>query len=79
MTTSLYIDKDTKERAAQKAKSDQLSFSAVVRILLSDYASGKIVIGARSVNHYEVSDIPVDAETQAKMDSVMEKWRKKKK
>ena len=79
MTTSLYIDKDTKEKAAQKAKKDQLSFSAVVRILLSDYADGKIVIGAHSVNHYEVSTITVDAETQTKMDSIAKKWHNKKK
>ncbi len=79
MTTSLYIDKNTKERATLKAKKDQLSFSAVVRILLSDYASGKIVIGAHSVSHYEVSEIGVDSETQKKMDQVVTKWRNKKK
>ena len=79
MTTSLYIDQETKEKAAEKAKKDRLSFSAVVRILLSDYANGKIVIGARSITHYEVSNIPVDSQTQAKMDSVVAKWRNKKK
>jgi len=79
MTTSLYIDQATKQKAAQKAKKDQLSFSAVVRILLSDYADGKIVIGARPAVHYEVSNIPVDSETQAKMDAVITKWRNKKK
>lgn len=79
MTTSLYIDPETKEKAAQKAKEDHLSFSAVVRILLSDYADGKIVIGARPVTHYEASEITVDAETQKKMDQIAAKWRKKKK
>jgi hypothetical protein len=79
MTTSLYIDEKTKEKASQKAKEDQLSFSAVVRILLSDYANGKIVIGARSVTHYEVSEIPVDQETQVKMDTIITKWHNKKK
>ncbi len=77
MTTSLYIDEKTKEKASQKAKKDQLSFSAVVRILLSDYASGKIVIGARSITHYEVSEIPVDQETQTKMNTIITKWHNK--
>jgi hypothetical protein len=79
MTTSLYIDQKTKQKAAQKAKKDQLSFSAVVRILLSDYADGKIVIGARPVAHYEVSEISVDPETQSKMDGIVKKWRNMKK
>lgn len=79
MTTSLYIDQATKQKAAQKAKKDQLSFSAVVRILLSDYAEGKIVIGTRPAPHYEVLNIPVDRETQTKMDAVVAKWRNKKK
>jgi len=79
MTTSLYIDKETKQKATQKAKKNQLSFSAVVRILLSDYADGKIVIGAHAVTHYEVSEIPVDHETQKKMDDVVAKWHYKKK
>ena len=79
MTTSLYIDKGTKEKATQKAKEDQLSFSAVVRILLSDYASGKIVIGARAANQYDVSTIAVDAEIQSKMDNIVKKWHNKKK
>jgi len=78
MTTSLYIDKETKQKATQKAKKDQLSFSAVVRILLSDYASGKIVIGSHMANSYEVSTIPVDKEIQSKMDSIVTKWHNKK-
>lgn len=79
MTVSLYIDKATKQKASQKARKDQLSFSAVARILLSDYAEGKIVIGTRSVTHYEVSEIPVDNETQRKMDSIAKKWHHKNK
>lgn len=79
MTTSLCIDEQTKRKAFKKAKEDQLSFSAVVRILLSDYADGKIVIGARSVKHYEVSEIAVDSVVQEKMDQIAAKWRKKKK
>jgi len=76
MATSLYIDKETKEKAVKKAKRDKLSFSAVVRILLSDYASGKIVIGARSENKLQISEVEVDYETQLKMNSITDKWRK---
>lgn len=79
MTTSLYLDQETKEKAYKKAKADKLSFSAVVRILLTDYADGKIVIGTRSVEHYDVSEIKVDNETQLKMDSIVKKWHNKKK
>ncbi len=78
MLTSLYIDKTIKEKATHKAKKDQLSFSAVVRILLSDYANGKIVIGSQMADKYEVSDIPVDDKTQAKMDKILQNWRNKK-
>lgn len=76
MTTSLYLDEETKQKATKKARKDKLSFSAVVRILLMEYADGKIVIGARSV---KVEEVAVDAVTQAKMDSVVKKWRNKKK
>lgn len=74
MTTSLYLDQETKKKATKKAKQDKLSFSAVVRILLTEYADGKIVIGVRSV-----SEIPVNTATQSKMDSIIKKWRNKKK
>lgn len=78
MTISLYIDKATKQKASRKAKKDKLSFSAVARILLSDYAEGKIVIGTRPVSTYEVSEIPVDNVTQGKMDNIVKKWLRKK-
>jgi predicted CopG family antitoxin len=77
MTTSLYLDKETKEKAALKAKKDKLSFSAVVRILISEYAQGKIAIGARSVPDYEISEVEIDNKTQKKMDSIVSKWHKK--
>lgn len=79
MTTSLYLDQETKEKAYKKAKEDKLSFSAVVRILLTDYVDGKIVIGTRSVEQYDVSEIKVDSETQSKMDNIVKKWHNKKK
>jgi antitoxin component of RelBE/YafQ-DinJ toxin-antitoxin module len=79
MTTSLYIDDETKQMATKKAKEDRLSFSAVVRILVSEYAQGKIVIGARSVPSFEVSEVSVDKNTQKKMDEIASKWRNRKK
>lgn len=78
MTTSLYIDEQTRKKAAERAKKDQLSMSAIMRILLSDYADGNIVIGARSVRIDEVSSIEVDARTQKKMDAIMKAWSKAK-
>lgn len=78
MTTTIYIDKHTKQRASQRAKKDKLSMSAIMRILLSDYANGNIVIGARSMRIDEVATIPVDAQIQKKMDQVMKAWDKKK-
>lgn len=77
MTTTIYIDKQTKQRASQRAKKDKLSMSAIMRILLSDYANGNIVIGARSMRIDEVATIPVDAQIQKKMDQVMKVWDSK--
>ncbi len=77
MTTTIYIDKQTKQRASQRAKKDKLSMSAIMRILLSDYANGNIVIGARSMRIDEVASISVDAKLQKKMDQVVKAWDKK--
>lgn len=78
MTTTIYINKQTKQRASQRAKKDKLSMSAIMRILLSDYANGNIVIRARSMKIDEVSTVSVDAQIQKKMDQVMKAWDKKK-
>ncbi len=78
MTTTLYLDEATKQKAGKKAKQDKLSMSAIMRILLTDYANGKIQIGARTVTQYEVSHISVDDETQTKMDKIAKKWHSKK-
>jgi len=79
MTTSLYLDENIKKKVTKKAKENHLSFSAVARILLSDYAEGRIEIGTRSKNMYEVSEISVDSKTQKKMDLIATKWRNLKK
>lgn len=47
-TTTLSVDKDIRDRASQRARNDKLSVSAVVRILLNDYAEGRIEIGTRT-------------------------------
>ncbi len=83
MTTSIYIDDDIKQKATQLARKNRLSFSAVVRILLSDYSEGRIVIGARSISqslprYDHTEEIAVDQETQTKMDDVVTLWRNKK-
>ena len=79
MTISLYIDDETKNKAMKKAKQDKFSLSAVVRVLLTDYAVGNIVIGSRMATHYDISEVSVDESTQKKMDNVITKWRNKKK
>lgn len=78
MTTSISIDKNTRDRAAAQAKEDKLSMSAVMRILLSDYAEGKIEIGTRIQDQTDVQVIKVDKKTQGLMDEVIHEWRKAK-
>ncbi|MBI4235538.1 hypothetical protein HY604_04535 [Candidatus Peregrinibacteria bacterium] len=45
--STISIDKKTKDKAAKRAKNDAIPVSTVVRILLSDYADGKIIIGTK--------------------------------
>ncbi len=44
---TISIDKQTKEKAAKRAKKDSMAISVITRILLNDYAEGRIVIGSR--------------------------------
>ena len=46
--TTISIDKETKAKAANKAKQDKLTVSAIARILLNDYADGNIIIRSYS-------------------------------
>jgi hypothetical protein len=78
MTTTLSIDKEIRDLAAKKAKQDKLSVSAVARMLLKDYADGKIEIGSNIVRDVVVDEVDVDADTQDLMDSVVSSWRKTK-
>ncbi|MBU0458689.1 hypothetical protein KJ652_06590 [Patescibacteria group bacterium] len=75
--TSISIDKDTKDRATRRAKKDNMPLAVVVRILLVDYANGNISVGARTGIGVLAEEIPVDKETQKKMDEVVKKWRGK--
>jgi hypothetical protein len=47
--TTLSIDKETKNLASRKAAHQHMSVSAVARILLRDYASGKLEIGSQVI------------------------------
>lgn len=77
MNTTISIDKETRNRAAKRAKREKLSVSAIVRILLTDYAEGKITIGTRFPQLTQMSAIEVDEETQNLMDNTIHLWRKK--
>jgi hypothetical protein len=70
-TTSISVEKSIRDQAASKAKEDMISFSSVVRILLRDYATGKIRIGTQTVEPFHIEKIEVDDETQGLMDEVV--------
>ncbi len=75
-TTSISVEKMIRDKAASKAKEDMLSFSSVVRILLLDYASGKIRIGSQVKEEPYIELMEVDNDTQALMDDVITEWDK---
>ena len=58
--TTLSIDKITKQKAGQMAKKMHLSLSGVARILLNDFADGKIqittVMVTRDENNFSVKE-----------------------
>lgn len=74
--TSISVDKKIRDKAAAKAKHDMISLSAVVRILLIDYAEDKIRIGSQSTQEFNIQRIEVDKETQTLMDDVISAWNK---
>lgn len=74
MLTTIIIDKDTKDLASERAKKDRLSLSAVIRILLLDYADGKIKIGSRINENFNADFIEVNGMIQRKIDSVATKY-----
>jgi len=78
MNTSVAIRKDIRDQASEKAQADGLSMSAVVRILLLDYANGRIEIGSRPSTDIAIDNIEVDVTTQKMMDDVISEWNKNK-
>lgn len=74
MTTTLSIDKEIRDKAYLRAKTDKISLSAVARMLLLDYAEWRISIWTRINSSIQVSDIQVDSETQNKMDNLSALW-----
>ncbi|HBB02666.1 MAG: hypothetical protein US89_C0005G0079 [Candidatus Peregrinibacteria bacterium GW2011_GWF2_38_29] len=79
MVMAISIDKEIKDKAFKRAKDDNLSISFVVRMLLSDYANGKIQIGTRLSDNFKAEVIEVDPETQKLMDRIVKKWNEKNK
>lgn len=79
-TTTLSIDKTIRDHAAKRARIDQISLSAVARMLLRDYADGKINIGATVANAeiFKAETVEVDTETQAMMDEISILWKNRK-
>ncbi|MEK7563255.1 MAG: hypothetical protein AAB544_02575 [Patescibacteria group bacterium] len=75
MHTSIAIDKVTRDRAAKRAKTERMPLAVVVRVLLTDYAEGRLSIGTRTGHDVTAETILVDEGTQSKMDSVVRQWR----
>lgn len=54
-TTTLAIEKSIHERAAKRAKKEHISVSAVARILLEAYSSGKVnIVAVQATSPIEV-------------------------
>ena len=68
--TTLSIDKETKKLAGLKAAHQQMSVSTVARILLRDYAAGKLEICSRSVERDENG---FSKKAAARLDRIIEK------
>ncbi|MEK7524599.1 MAG: hypothetical protein AAB588_06255 [Patescibacteria group bacterium] len=64
--TTLSIDKVTKQKAEQMAKKMHLSLSGVTRILLNDFADGKIQITTVMVVRDDELDIAIQDLAQGK-------------
>ncbi|QQR54467.1 hypothetical protein IPG41_04675 [Candidatus Peregrinibacteria bacterium] len=45
--STISIDTATKNRAAKRAKKDRMNISFITRLLLNDYADGKITVGSQ--------------------------------
>ena len=74
MQTSIAIDSMTRDRASKRAHAESMPLAVVVRILLNDYADGRLSIGARTGPAVIAESIAVDESTQEKMDDVVSRW-----
>ena len=52
-----------------------MPLAVVVRVLLTDYAEGRLSIGTRTGHDVTAETILVYEGTQSKMDSVVRQWR----
>ena len=74
MHTSIAIDKITRDRAAKRAQSERMPLAVVVRVLLTDYAEGRLSIGTRTQYDVTAETIAVDGKTQKKMNAITKQW-----
>lgn len=76
MNTTIMVQRDVKNLAAQRAKKEGLSLSTVAKFLLQGYAEGKVNIGI-IIGEPEVTSVDIDNETQEVLDNSVKKWRHK--
>lgn len=76
MNTTIMVQRDVKDLAAQRAKKEGLALSTVTKFLLQGYAEGKVNIGI-VVGNPEVKRVDLDHETQEVLDNSVKQWRHK--
>ena len=78
MNSTIMIQKSVKDLALQRAKKEGFSLSMVAKILLKDYADGRLKIGSfatnSDINIEKMERISVDPETQKLMDKSLQKY-----
>ena len=78
MNSTVMVRRDVKNKAAKRAKAQGFALTTVVKILLDDYAEGRINIGSFSTNlnpFFSVDTVVVDSETQTMLDQAAEEMR----
>lgn len=74
MTTTINLDPKIRLKASKRAKKDNMSLSGVIRLLLNDYAEGKLRVGIVLSDESEFEVLSVDSDTQKTMDSIGQTW-----
>ncbi len=80
MNSTIMVNKSIKDLAAKKAKSDGISLSLIVRLLLKEYSSGRFDIGLIENDKTQVTkveEVKLDEKTQLLIDKSSKKWRNK--